>query len=197
MSSVFQVVIVSILFVIAMFVHRPIDNLSVFQSVVYYTPVYLYGVIFSINKYFIYTAVNKYVYHILVCVIILAVLQASLGHVGNYHKDALVFGGIDLLLIQKFLMCNFFAIWLHRYEFFNNKHVTLLASASFSVFFLHPFIIWFLSKFESFFIVKYISKSYPWLLLIFSTCLVILICILIAKLTKKVTPKYSRYFIGY
>ena len=39
-----QRLITFVLFVIALFIHRPVENISIAQSVVYFTPVYLFGI---------------------------------------------------------------------------------------------------------------------------------------------------------
>jgi len=196
-NFVFQFFIIFSLLLCSIFIHRPIDNLSVFQSVIYYMPIYLYGITFSKYKDFFYRTLEKYLYRILFCIIVLAFYQTYLGHIGNYHNDPMLSNGIDILLIQKFLMCNFLAVWLHKYEGFNNKYISTLASTSFTVFFLHPFVLWGISKMKSSSIIVFLSSHYPWLLLFLSTLIVIFICVAIAISVKRFFPKYSRYLIGY
>lgn len=192
-----QFLIVFILLFVSIFIHRPIDNLSVFQSVIYYMPIYLYGITFSKNKDLFYRVLDKYLPWLFLSIVILSFYQTYIGHIGNYHKPAMLFNGIDVLLIQKLLMCNFLAVWLHRYEGVEHRYISVLASTSFTVFFLHPFIIWGITKIKTSSVIDFLSSNYPWLLLFLSTFIVILICVAIAICVKRLLPKYSRYLIGY
>ena len=129
----------------------------------------------------------------LLCIVILfAVFQSYLGIMGNYSKQPFEYDGIDLMYFQKIALCFFFMIWLSRFETCNSKVIHSLAATSFTAFFIHPFILGFLNKLDfEFMLVN------SWAVYLFFVCTISLVCILIAKLVKKVLPKHSRYIIGY
>jgi hypothetical protein len=178
--------------IVSILVHRPIYNINTFQSVVYFTPVYLIGITASIYKEKIYEYLKGKEFYLLGIVIIMTVLQSYLGFEGNHHKRPFDYGGIDLMYFQKIALCFLLMIWLHRFETFNNKIIHSLAATSFTAFFIHPFILWFLHRLNlEFMIVN------SWFIYVLFVAAISVICILIAKLTKKIIPKYSRYIIGY
>lgn len=177
---------------VSIFIHRPIYNIDVVQSVLYFTPIYLIGITVSIHKEKIYEYLRGKDLYLLGIVIFFAVVQSYLGVVGNYHKEPFEYGGIDLMYFQKIALCFFFMIWLYRFEAYTNKGLHILAATSFTAFFIHPFIIWFTTKLNfDFMLVN------SWLAYVLFVSLTSLICILIAKVFKRILPKYSRYIIGY
>jgi len=188
----FQLLIIVLLSIISIFLHRPVYNINVAQSVLYFTPVYLIGITASIYKEKIYEYLNGKELYLLVIAISLAVLQSYLGITSNYHKLAFEYDGIDIMYFQKISLCFFFMIWLNRFEKYNNRAIHILASTSFTAFFIHPFILKFLDKIELEFI-----KVDSWIVFTAFVGTLSLTCILIAKLIKKILPKYSKYLIGY
>lgn len=188
----YQLLIILLLSVVAVLIHRPLYNINVFQSVIYFTPVYLIGITASIHKDKIYKYLKGKDLYLFLAVILLALYQSSLGIVGNYHKPAFVYGGIDLIFFQKIIFCFFFMIWLNRFESYNNRVIHAVAATSFTAFFIHPFIISFLIKLD----LNFMATNSWFIFLIFVGTLS-MTCIFIAKITKQVIPKYSRYIIGY
>lgn len=178
--------------IVSILIHRPVDNINTAQSVLYFTPVYFIGITASIHKEKIHAYLKGKEIYLLLFVILFTVLQSYLGIEGNYHKQPFEYGGIDLMYFQKIALCFFFMIWLSRFEAFNNKVAHSIASTSFTAFFIHPFILWFLKKFGFNFM---LINSWATYALFVGTISVA--CILIAKFAKKVLPKYSRYIIGY
>lgn len=120
------------------FIHRPVDNISVMQSAFYYLPFYLFGITFSLNKESIFRLVEGKNLYFLLFICILSYTQIPTGTVGNYHKPAFVFDGIDLQFSQKAAMCLFF-ISLLRNSFRGGAVLDVLAQYSFAIFFLHPY----------------------------------------------------------
>ncbi|NOQ81087.1 MAG: acyltransferase family protein [Methylophaga sp.] len=188
----FQLSIILFFSIISILIHRPVSNISVIQSILYFTPIYLIGITTSIHK----EKVNKYLnskeWYLISIVILLATFQAYLGNVGNYHKPPFQFGSIDLMYFQKIVLCFFFMIFLNRFETYNSPIVHNVASTSFTAFFIHPFILWILSRLEFDFI-----KQNSWLIFAIFVVVIAYCCVAIAKLFKKILPKYSRNIIGY
>jgi len=127
----------------SVFLHRGTfqNQFSVFQNVLYFVPVYMFGIISSINKDIIYSKFSGKEYYLLLLVIALALIQSYTGQSGNYHKDAFSFHGIDLMIIQKIIFCLFFMTWLYRYENRKIKYLNIIAENSFGIFFIHGILI--------------------------------------------------------
>ena len=190
-----QLIITSLLFVVSLFLHRPVHDLLIFQAVVYFTPVYLMGIMCSEKKEVIYTKFQGKELYFLGSAIGLAMLQAYQGEVGNYSKSPMLYDGIDLMLIQKVALCFFFMVWLHRYERVNSKVLSVLASTSFAIYFTHGYFITFVRQIKPIVGIGIIES--PWLWYPFVTIGMMVLCLLSALMVKKLLPNYSRYLIGY
>jgi surface polysaccharide O-acyltransferase-like enzyme len=187
-----QLLIALLWSLVALFIHRPIANLNVIQSVVYFTPFYLFGILSS--KYWL--IISKYLkrreLYFLLAAILFSIAEVVTGHVGNYHKPALIYGGIDFNFLQKLSMCMFFMLWMQRFEKTEIKWLKVVADTSFAIFFIHPF---FMVAFGA----RNIEYSgvYSWLVWLALIVVVVSACVAIALALKKITPKYSRYITGY
>lgn len=135
-----QLVIVGACLLVALLVHRPPLNLGPIQNLVYYTPTYLIGMMCSQHRAVAYPLLSRLTWPLLGAVIGLATLQAVLGVAGNYGKEMFVFGGIDLMLLQKLCLCLFLLTFLTRFESKRSPTIDLLAETSFAIFFLHPIV---------------------------------------------------------
>ncbi len=187
-----QLLIILPLSLCSIFMHRPEDNLFQFQSILYFTPVYLIGIVCSINKETIYKKLKGKEIIMFLAVMSLAYLQTYSGTLGSYHKSPFEYAGIDLMFLQKIVLCLFFMVWLHRFEHVNNKFLHTLAATSFTIFFIHPFILWILNKFSYLF-----KTDAPWVVLFSIVISVIAVCIVIALCMRRLFPKRSRNIIGY
>lgn len=181
-------------FLVAVIIHRPIYNLFVLQSIIYFLPVYLLGIQSSIHRQYLYEKLHNKEFLLLLLAIALAALQLKLsGSAGNFHKDMLAITIPDIIVIQKSIICLFFMVFLHRFE---SVHIFLLhriASASFAIFFLHPLL---LRAFK--YVLKYfalpVQNFWGWILM---TSLVVFLCYFVATNVKKIFPKSSRMIIGW
>lgn len=194
MKLKYQLHVLFLLFALALFIHRPVDELNVIQSVVYFTPPYLLGILCSKNKTIIYEKLKKKELILLVFVLFIAILQALLGHYDNYQKHAFKYDGIDLILLQKSIFCIFFMLLLHRFESTQNKLLSMLASTSFAIYFLHGYVL------QLFMVLKakfHILVPYPWVTYFLVWVGLIFFSMSLAILLKKLIPKYSKYITGY
>lgn len=138
-----QLIIIAFTLLAALFVQRPEDNLSPLHSLLYFLPVYLIGITFALHKDSIMLAIDGKSLPLGLLVLWLSMLQVFFfeGY-GNHHKDGILgYAGLDILLIQKIVMCFFFLSVLQKYENTNWRILNLLASASFAIYFLHPWVI--------------------------------------------------------
>lgn len=193
-----QLGITLLLCAFSLLLQRPIENLYVMQSVIYFTPIYLIGILCSIHKEIIYDVLKGKELMLFAIVIFLAALEAYTGVIGNYHKSAFDYGGLDLMFMQKISMCLFFMVFFHRFESANNSVLHMLASTSFAIFFLHPLLIWWGIKIlhQYFGINQYIAFN-SWAIYLMFVVAITLLSIVIAKTIRMIMPKYSRFITGY
>jgi probable poly-beta-1,6-N-acetyl-D-glucosamine export protein len=191
-----QVIITLSLLFLSFFVHKaPLRNdYSVFQNVLYFMPIYLLGILCSEKKEILYTKLKGKEFYILFLAIALALFQASLGKFGNYHKPAFSYGGIDIMLIQKTLLCLFFFIWLNRFENQKFKVLEIISTNTLGIFFIHPIVLWYCVSFKKELHLPLHSTSI--ILFCFLFLGIFLLSLSIVLLIKKIFPKHSKYLIG-
>lgn len=103
-----QIIILVVLSGIALLLHRPLLNVNVLQSLVYFTPYYLLGILFSLYQSQL-RALHWPLLWLSLTVIVVSVLSQTYvwGHIGNYHKAAFTYAGLDLQFIQILFGCIF------------------------------------------------------------------------------------------
>lgn len=192
-----RLLLVGCLFIIALFIQRPVLNLSVLQSVVYFLPVYLLGVLGSLHRDKVYLHFNGRELPLLIVIMLLALIQAIYyPSFGNLHKSPWLFRLPDVLLVQKIILCVFFMVLFHRME---NKTIPFLdtvASASFAIYFIHPYLLWGVQLI--------LNRKYPLLtqlqgpiLWLMMTPVILLVSLGIARGVRAVFKSYSRIIIGW
>jgi len=192
LSARVQLGLVLLLSVVGMLLHRPVDNIAVWQSVLYYSPIYLMGIVASVHRAAVHQALVGRELYLLLAVVGLAVLQVELGHISNYHKPAFDYAGLDLMFVQKVGLCFFFMQFLTRFESYHSGAAHTLAATSFTVFFIHPLLLWWLQANE----ITVFQQNAWWVFVLFFAGLT-LFCVLLATLCRRLFPRYSRYLIGY
>ncbi|MBC7787417.1 MAG: acyltransferase [Methylophilaceae bacterium] len=191
-------VLITLLFISAI-IHRPIDKTYFLHSVIYFLPVYLIGIFCSIHKERIYQLLEDKEIFLLLIVIFISTLNAVNGHVGNFIKNFFALNGFDTFLFAKLFLCIFFMVFLHRFEKTQIKILEYIAAVSFSIYFLHEYLLNITRKY-----VNYMNQDSlnllslpPWINLIFIVISFALLITLFALFIKKLIPKYSKYLIGY
>lgn len=191
-----QIVIMLLTLFIALFVPRPLPkSLLVVQSLVYFTPAYLFGIICSIKKDKVYSVFKGKEYMLFMLFLVVLLFQTFLGIRGNNHNAFYAYEGIDSFLPQKIFLCLFLMVWLHRFENYANKYVWLLANTSFAIYFLHGYVL------RVFYLIKgYLGIeefSHPLLAYLISTIMLITFSMAAALILKKIFKKKSTYITGY
>jgi surface polysaccharide O-acyltransferase-like enzyme len=189
---------VFLLFLItAMFIQRPVENISPIHSVLYFTPIYMLGIICSIDRDSVIEFIQGRSVALGLIVLLLATLQAVFfeGY-GNTHKASIFsYGGVDIILIQKIALCFFLLSILQRFEQHHIPALKLLASSSFAIFFIHP---WLLKIFSDNGLLTFIGKYLPDIVVFFITVpLAVISSVLIAYLVKLLLKDKSRYVTGW
>lgn len=194
-----QIYIVIFSSIVAMVVHRPTNNWFAVQSVVYFSPVYMFGILCSMQKEWIYTKFKGKDIHLLLMVLFFVVLQAIFyEYSGNPQKWFLEFNGIDISFLQKMFLSVFFVVFLHRFE---DKEIPLLnqlAASSFSIYFLHYWFVDMISIIKRYWLPKEVIAPFQGLLFLpFFTALVIWLSYIMARQIKRAFPNKSRMIVGW
>lgn len=191
-----QITIASVLLIVPMLIHRPnyTSILDVLQSVAYFTPVYMFGMIFSKNKKIINSKLLGKEFYFLIFGIAICVLQVLMEDYGNHRKTFFDFAGLDLMNIQKLILSIFFLQLLHNFENKKSKILDLIATNSFGIFFIHGPIIMILRRISIYYEISIPANS----LAVYLLTLVVIFSLSfgLTLLVKKIIPNHSRYFIG-
>jgi hypothetical protein len=191
-----QIILILVFSLVSALMHRPLDNLFVFQSVLYFTAMYLLGIFCSIHRAKVYEFLQNKTWILCLLVLLFALIESYDGEVGSYHKAPMPTGAIDWMFMQKICMCLLLMTFLAKYESWHNKIVEYSAATSFTIFFLHPLVMTSCNVVIN----KYFGYSLyvdSWAVYILYTVLVLAVCIAIAKVVKTLIPNHSRYIIGY
>jgi hypothetical protein len=191
-----RIYIFLVLLLVAMVVQRPQGNLSPLHSVIYFTPIYMLGINCSIHR----EVMNEYIkgksIFLGFLVLYLSVLQALFfeGY-GNFNKATIFsFQGIDISIIQKISLCFLLLSILQIYEGCNIPFLKLMASRSFAIYFIHP---WILKLIHDTGLQSFLSPI-PGMGVFLITALLLVICsLLVSYMVKLGLKNNSRYIIGW
>ncbi|MBU2870034.1 acyltransferase [Colwellia sp. E2M01] len=186
-----QLLLLGCLIIISGFTHRATDNMNPFQAVVYLIPMFMFGMLCSAYNTEIKKISMGYVTLLILGSTILSVYQLVVLNIpGNLSKEMFTYAGFDLRLIEKGMQILGVYLLFERFCSKDIKFISLIASSSFAIYFLHSIVI---------FVIKRVVPAnwegfLYWHLL---TICVVGICILIAWILKKILGHKSRYIIGW
>jgi surface polysaccharide O-acyltransferase-like enzyme len=191
-----QSVILLISFALALFIQRPTEKIAVYQNVIYFTPYYLLGIIFSINRIKLMPILKGKLVLLGFMVILLAGIQAQFSNVvGDFYKvDILAYNGISITMLQKVCLIGFLISLLQRIEHIEINFLTLLAEASFAIYFIHMFVKLMLEKFNILTLIIFLPEVIAAFLF---SGIVLITSLLVAMGLKKLLKGNSRYLIGW
>lgn len=193
-------ILLLLLLTAALFIHRPLYLDNTLQNLIHYSPVYLLGILSSKYKTDIYTFLKNKSLLLLIFIIGFSILQVfvndSAQNFSPNHK-LFVFNGIDFQLIQKICMCYFLMIFLHKYEDIKSPMLSLLATTSFAVYFLHYWFVYFTELYLSRHHLSNLPASVQPLMWVLYAFIFTAFSVLIALFIKKVLPSKSKYITGY
>ena len=191
-----QILITILLLICSIFMHRGIDleALSVFQNVLYFTPIYLFGIISSETKDVIYSKLKGKEFYLLSLAFTLAIFQAYMGKLGNYHKLPFIYGGMDLMILQKISLCLFFMVYLKRFENYKLRFFEVIATNSFGIFFIHGIVIFIIRLIKEKLDFSFAPNSFIIYFLVAS--IIFFLSLIVTLIVKRIFPKHSRYLIG-
>lgn len=193
-----RLLIFIIALVLAMIVHRPAGNLSPWHAVMYFLPMYLLGILVSMHREPVQRYLHNKAFVLGVTVVFLAILQALIyPGFGNLHKlHPFTFDGLDILILQKIVLCFFFLSLLEKLS----EHypqiplLRLLADASFAIYFIHPWVLIALVGYKWLPNVEHMSGLVQFII---TFPLTILISMTLAYVIKRCAGQYSRSLTGW
>ncbi|MDO9170073.1 MAG: acyltransferase [Methylobacter sp.] len=191
-----QVGVFIVLLCLSAVVHRPAHNLSPLHSVIYFMPVYMLGIICSIEKVRVLAFIEGKSFILGLGVVFMSAAQILIYNThGNFHKEALFsYEGIDIILFQKILMCFFLLSVIQKFEHKDMVFLKHIASTSFAIYFIHPWILYFFDYLSVF---KRFNFLPGFLGFMITVLLVIAISLSIAALFKWALASKSRLVIGW
>lgn len=196
-KSKYLLQIILFLIPISMIVHRPAQNVNPFHSLVYFLPVYLLGIYSSINQKKVYAWLksNHTKLILLSAAIALGLIQVLIFNVsGNFSKSFFSISLPDINLIQKIILCFLVLSILDKYEDADIKSMKKTAETSFSIYFIHPFLLNPLTLISRNLGFKFEGNVFT---LFIATFCIIASAMAIAHLLKLVLKQNSRYIIGW
>lgn len=190
-----QLSILCSLSILAIYAHRPIGGLNPFHSFIYYIPFYLFGIYSVVNRDLI-QKIKSYNIVFLFVTILLAYIQGNVvGYIGSSHKDLFTFSGVDIMYLQKVALLLFVITSLDLLENKNVKPLSFFANISFSLYFIHGYVLVLLTRLSiNDKLLSYGLSDVTATLIKFT--LVVAISSLLSTCIIKILGKRSRYFIG-
>lgn len=146
LKNSWQLIILAILSLISLLSHRPIGGMNPFHALIFYMPIYLFGIYCAVEPKRI-QKLKNYNLIFLLSAVLLAYYQGEVtGHLGSYHKALFQYSGIDLMYLQKVCVLLFIMTSLH---YVDKKRIMLLeffVKVSFPIYFIHGYVIVLLDK---------------------------------------------------
>ncbi|KJV06312.1 hypothetical protein VZ94_12335 [Methylocucumis oryzae] len=191
-----QVSLFLILLCISTLIHRPLDNFPHLHSVIYFMPVYMLGIICSIKREQVFKFLVGKGFVLGIAVVLMSMAQILLyDHYGNFHRNLLLsYDGIDMMLLQKILMCFFLLSVLQKFEHKDLPFLKYIASASFAIYFIHPWVLYFFEYLSDF---GHLNIFIGQLGFVVATPVVLAISLVMAATFKKAFPNKSPFIVGW
>ena len=183
-----QAVIIVVTLILSGLIQRPVGNDNAFQSVAFYTPVYLSGICLSLHREALLPIKKKNFALLLVAVVLLAVVQSISGQSGNMHKPFFVVQGFELMIFQKLALCFALAGLFSRFSSRPASIVQITADTSFAIFFLHPFVLRLVEH-----VTFFRLTNLPWIDLFIATTAIVTLCSLCALAVKHLSGTRSHF----
>ena len=192
----YQLSIFFILLVVSIYVQKPAYNLSPIHSVIYFTPIYLLGILYSLNQKSISKFINDKSFLLGLLTLLLATSQALIDRDDSFYfiEIEILYSWLHIAIVQKIVMIFFLMSILQK---INTKEIPILkylASVSFALYFIHPWLIYLLGPIAR---IEYISHLSGIIIVPIKTTLVVCTSLIILKCCKKILGSKSRYIIGW
>ncbi len=183
---------------LALWLHRPHDNLDPVHSALYLANFYMAGMLFCEYRAPLlrFLQQNAVLAATLGGLLLIAAVQATSGSIENIERlpgDGWLPLGLDLVLVQKYAMIFAFSGLLARYGHLAAAPLSFISRYSFGIFFMHGVVLAVLNRLPVR-LTPHLGMPLPDLFLYVLAVLAISIAGVLA--VKKLTGRYSRYVIG-
>lgn len=187
-----QLVIVVISLFISSLIQRPVGNDYVFQSLAFYCPIYLVGMMVADNRESLLPILRSNIIILVLTTLLFVGVQSLNGQTDNMHKAFFSWGGIDFMGIQKVALSLTLISIFSFIPVNKNGLLNLISETSFAIFFIHPFILK----------LSYGTKIFQitgesWVDMVFSVTVVVIVSVSIALMFRYIFKGYSKFFCGY
>jgi len=185
------------LFCVALVSQRPAGNIMPFHALAYFLPVYLMGINCAIHKETVMAFIRHRTAFLGFLVVSLATLQALVYRgVGSLHKVGVFsFKGLDIIIIQKVILCFFVLSLLQKFEDREIPWLKHLAATSFALYFIHPWIL--RAQYKSGFL-RWVFEYLPgFMVFLINFGLAVGMSLAIAHLVKRLAGRDSRMLTGW
>jgi probable poly-beta-1,6-N-acetyl-D-glucosamine export protein len=187
-----KIIITSSLFILSMFVQRPAWEINPIHSLIYYTPYYLLGIIYSMERFHINYWIKGKAILLLLVTTLVAMLMYLLGQMDSMGKASIwTWHGVDLMIFQKISLIVFMLAFTMQLQEYDIPFLKLTANMSFALFFLHQWGLSFMRRSG----LMDIEHGFGGVLLIFIATTAFSYAM--GYLIKRILGSKSRYVIGW
>tara|TARA_B110000503_G_C7091749_1_gene389729 strand:+ start:222 stop:1208 length:987 start_codon:yes stop_codon:yes gene_type:complete len=187
-----QVGVVISLAILAGLAHRPIGNDHAFHSVVFYLPIYLSGILVSLNYTTLLPVLRKYGPLFVFAAAAIAITQSLDGQSDNLQKSFFRLRGFELMGLQKLMLCLGLIGIFSKLPNPPDRLIDTIANTSFAIFFLHPFVLELLGD-QTYFRLTH----FPWVNLVICVAAIVACCASIALILRYFVRANSKFLTGY
>lgn len=190
-----QLVLLALTFILSLLLHRSVGMANPVHNVVYFLPVFWFGIFAALNKQAFVSQARYWWVFVLIGVASLYYHSRVDLIYGSYEKPALLYVGIDFMLLQKVAFIVMALMLLDRLERFELPHLAWLADISFPIYFLHGYFIFVF--YQVGFVDFLVSTTGSSILAsLINLALVVILTIGLAATLKKLLGSRSRELIG-
>lgn len=192
-----RLLINALMILVSIYIFRADSNRYIIHNILYFSPFYLFGINYAMHKAAVDVHINYNRWLFAIIVVLLSYDQVvHAGVVGHFLKgDFLTFAGFDISFIQKMFLGLFLLSLCAKLEYKQLPVLKLVASASFAIFFIHPFVI---RVFEKLHFGQLIPHQTPYFIsVLLLTVLTAATSLVIAFVVRQMFKSKSQLLIGW
>lgn len=185
------------LFILASFIHRPLHQTMLRQTVVYFLPVYLFGMWVSLNMTQVMAWTRRYRWWAVAVALGIVAFEVCTrqrpGAIESARPFSTEMGVFDLNNYMKLLLSLVVLEALQRCPKWLAKGLDPLARLSFGIFFVHFYWLYFARDLRPMFDIHW--PGTPWMLVLI-TGLTLIVSVAFVELVRRLSGRWSRYLVG-
>lgn len=176
-------------------IHRPEDNLyfSIVQSVIYFLPIYMIGIMFSENRVKITNFLENKLFIPLLLSLVFLLLHVRFGSELDKNSFIYTYEGIDFSIGHKLFFGLFIILFFTKLQTKNINRLKLISASSFGIYFIHGPVLKVLNKAKNHLDLNFDNYVFSFF---FISLFVFFSSYFLSYLAKLFFKKKSRYIIG-